>query len=93
MRRREGREGGRSFLCCAAESRHRFSFLSDKVRLKVFIFSKKKRAREGDGSVQCSMRVHLEAGIAVSNPHHPIQGRNKKCVTGIAFFLCHEPTD
>lgn len=97
MRRREGREGGggeRSFLYCAAESRHRFSFLSDKVRLKVFIFSKKKkRAREGDGSVQCSMRAHLEAGIAVSNPHHPIQGRNKKCVTGIAFFLCHEPTD
>lgn len=67
----EGRQGGggRSFLCCAAESRHRFSFLSDKVRLKVFIFSKKKKkAREGDGSVQCSMRAHLEAGIAVSNP-------------------------
>lgn len=86
--RQGGRGGERSFLYCAAESRHRFSFLSDKVRLKVFIFSKKKkRAREGDGSVQCSMRAHLEAGIAVSNPHHPIQGRNKKCVTGIAFFF------
>lgn len=48
MRRRQGREGGgeRSFLYCAAESRHRFSFLSDKVRLKVFIFSKKKKKSE-----------------------------------------------
>lgn len=61
MRRREGREGGggeRSFLYCAAESRHRFSFLSDKVRLKVFIFSKKKkkeREREtGLFSVLCA---------------------------------------
>lgn len=46
----EGRQGGRggerSFLYCAAESRHRFSFLSDKVRLKVFIFSKKKKKSE-----------------------------------------------
>lgn len=58
MRRREGREGGeRSFLYCAAESRHRFSFLSDKVRLKVFIFSKKKKEREretGLFSVLCA---------------------------------------
>lgn len=91
MRRREGREGGggeRSFLYCAAESRHRFSFLSDKVRLKVFIFSKKKKKeRERETGLFSVLCAHLEAGIAVSNPHHPIQGRNKKCVTGIAFFF------